>query len=60
MALSHFYIINPDALMFGTDLLSTRAKQPFTYKYIQLIENNFTQDETVRILCKNEFDWYSR
>ncbi len=54
------YRINPDALMFGTDLPSTRAKQPFTYRDIQLIENNFTQDETVRILYKNAFDWYSR
>src|SRR5699024_1156912 len=31
-AIKQIYSINPDALMFGTDLPSTRAKRPFIYQ----------------------------
>ena len=31
--------INPDVLMFGTDLPSTRAKRPFNKSDIELIKN---------------------
>lgn len=33
--------INPDVLMFGTDLPSTRAKRPFNKSDIELIKNIF-------------------
>lgn len=32
--------INPDALIFGSDVPSTRAKRPFELKDVDLISNN--------------------
>ncbi|MGK6352882.1 amidohydrolase family protein [Parapedobacter sp. DT-150] len=52
------YSINPKALMFGTDLPSTRANIPFSDKDVQLIKDNFSIDETENIFYKNAFDWY--
>ena len=37
-AMKEIYAINPDALMFGTDLPSTRAKRPFEFSDIDLIK----------------------
>ncbi|KRF67632.1 2-pyrone-4,6-dicarboxylate hydrolase [Bacillus sp. Soil768D1] len=37
-AIRTIYSTNPDALMFGTDLPSTRAKRPFRYSDIELIK----------------------
>lgn len=50
--------IRPDALMFGTDMPSTRAKVPFSNKDIDLIKNNFDQQQVENILYKNAYDWY--
>jgi predicted TIM-barrel fold metal-dependent hydrolase len=38
-AIRSIYSINPDALMFGTDLPSTRAMRPFQYSDIELVNN---------------------
>ncbi len=54
------YIINPNSLMFGTDLPSTRAITPFSTKDINLIRDNFTEDEQRKILFKNAFEWYNK
>ena len=37
-ALQAIYHVNPDALMFGTDLPSTRAKRPFNNADVELIQ----------------------
>jgi len=59
-AMKTIYSINPNALMFGTDLPSTRAKLPFTKMDLQLIFDNFTEDELNNILYKNAKEWYTK
>ncbi|MFI1773325.1 amidohydrolase family protein [Thalassobellus citreus] len=50
--------INPNSLMFGTDLPSTRAKTPFTVEHLKMINDNFSENDLKRILYKNAIDWY--
>lgn len=50
--------INPAALLFGTDLPSTRAKVPFSEGDIDLILQNFGVRESERILYENAVNWY--
>ncbi|MEK3934663.1 amidohydrolase family protein [Sporosarcina sp. FSL W7-1349] len=57
-ALTSIYATNPDALMFGTDLPSTRAKRPFQYGDIELIQQLFDEQATDKILYTNAFNWY--
>ena len=57
-ALKNIYETNPDALMFGTDLPSTRAKRPFEYRDIELIQQLFDQQAADKILYMNAFNWY--
>lgn len=52
--------INPDSLMFGTDLPSTRAKSTFSARDINLIKDNFTEFEQHKIFFANASEWYSR
>lgn len=54
------YQINPNALMFGTDLPSTRAKIPFSEKDVQLVKENFATEELENILYKNALEWYKK
>ncbi len=54
------YSINPNSLMFGTDLPSTRAKVPFTVKDLKLIKDNFSENEQKRIFSKNAIEWYRK
>ncbi|MBP0726589.1 amidohydrolase family protein [Bacillus sp. RG28] len=57
-ALKSIYEINPNALMFGTDLPSTRAKRPFEFGDIVLIQQLFDDQATDNILYKNALKWY--
>ena len=50
--------INPQALMFGTDLPSTRAKRPFEESDIKIITDNFSESDAGKILYNNAFVWY--
>lgn len=50
--------INPEALMFGTDLPSTRAKRPFSTNDIELVKNSFPKDAQERIFYRNAQNWY--
>jgi len=59
-AMRTIYQINPKALLFGTDLPSTRAKVPFSDKDLQLLMNNFSPDELEHILYKNGLEWYGK
>ncbi|WP_088230435.1 amidohydrolase family protein [Bacillus cereus] len=56
--LKSIYEVNPDALMFGTDFPSTRAKRPFEYGDIKLIQQLFDEQATDNILYTNAFKWY--
>ncbi|MEK3886619.1 amidohydrolase family protein [Bacillus sp. FSL K6-3431] len=56
--LKSIYKINPDALMFGTDLPSTRAKRRFGYEDIELIQQVFDEQATDKILYTNALKWY--
>src|SRR5699024_1980383 len=57
-ALQSIYKINPDALLFGTDLPSTRAKRNFDYEDIELIQQLFDKQAANKILYKNAYQWY--
>ena len=57
-ALTSIYEINPDALMFGTDLPSTRAKRPFQYSDVELIQQLFDEQAADKILYTNALNWY--
>lgn len=56
--LKSIYEVNPDALMFGTDLPSTRAKRPFEYADIELIQQLFDEQAADKILYKNALQRY--
>lgn len=57
-ALKSIYKVNPDALMFGTDLPSTRAKRPFEFGDIKLIQQLFDEQAADKILYTNAHQWY--
>lgn len=52
------YDINPQALMFGTDLPSTRSDIPFSEKDVLLMTDNFSVDELENIFYNNAKGWY--
>ncbi|WP_042354655.1 amidohydrolase family protein [Bacillus rubiinfantis] len=57
-AIKAIHNINPDALMFGTDLPSTRAKRPFQLTDIDLIINTLGEKQAERVLYRNAVKWY--
>lgn len=59
-ALQSIVKINPDALLFGTDLPSTRAQRPFLDADIKLITDLFDEPLAEKILYKNALDFYSK
>ncbi len=58
-ALRQIYNINPDALIFGSDLPSTRAKTPFGHTDVKIIEDNFSDKEQEKIFYLNAMQWYT-
>lgn len=59
-ALQSIYSIHPDALMFGTDLPSTRAKRPFEFADVELIQELFDDQAADKILYQNARKWYDK
>jgi predicted TIM-barrel fold metal-dependent hydrolase len=57
-ALQRIYSENPEALMFGTDLPSTRAKRPFVVEDIDLIAETLGETSTKKVLYSNANKWY--
>ena len=57
-AMQQIMDVNPAALMFGTDLPSTRAPEPFKDEDMQLIKDNFPRESARRILYQNGMDFY--
>lgn len=50
--------LNPHALLFGTDLPSTRAKRPFQVSDITLIQEALGEKLAEQVLYKNALEWY--
>jgi len=57
-AIRAIYSVNPDALMFGTDLPSTRAKRPYDHSDIELIYSVLDGHQAEKVLYKNAINWY--
>src|SRR5699024_2611161 len=57
-AFKSIYDVKPDALMFGTDLPSTRANRPFEFKDVDLIHHLFDEQAASKILYTNAYQWY--
>jgi len=57
-ALREIYSANPDALMFGTDLPSTRAPRPYSDRDLLLVTETFDEETARKILCGNAFAFY--
>lgn len=56
--LKSIYDVNPDALLFGTDLPSTRAKRPFAQADLELIKDLFDKEAVDKIFYSNAHNWY--
>lgn len=57
-AIRSIHSVNPDALLFGTDLPSTRAKRPYNHSDIELICNTLGEEQAEKVLYKNAMNWY--
>lgn len=57
-ALKELYAANPGALMFGTDLPSTRALRPYCDKDFHLVYDTLGEVGGDRVLSQNAFDFY--
>lgn len=56
--ISLLYNENPNSLMFGSDLPSTRSKYRFSYSDIQLIKETIGREAQDRIFFRNGENWY--
>jgi predicted TIM-barrel fold metal-dependent hydrolase len=54
------YDINPECLMFGTDLPSTRAREPYNHSHLEMIKDNFSESELLKILYRNAINHYNK
>ena len=57
-ALKDLYFANPDCLMFGTDLPSTRASRPYTDRDLQLIVESLGEEAADRVFWSNAARFY--
>jgi len=57
-ALKDLYAANPDSLMFGTDLPSTRAARPYTDRDFQLLIDTLGEEAAERIFYTNALNFY--
>tara|TARA_B110001450_G_C17519551_1_gene439957 strand:- start:86 stop:832 length:747 start_codon:yes stop_codon:yes gene_type:complete len=58
--MKEIYKINPESLMFGTDLPSTRANEKYSNKHLEIIKNNFSDIALNKILYKNAKNLYNK
>ncbi len=59
-ALLEIHAVNPEALMFGTDLPSTRSPNPYCDRDYRLVLETFDQTGAQAILSQNAFNFYHR
>lgn len=57
-AIQTIHGIDPDALLFGTDLPSTRAKTPFQASDVTVIQEMLGDKEAEKVLYCNALKWY--
>jgi predicted TIM-barrel fold metal-dependent hydrolase len=57
-ALSDLYSANPNTLMFGTDLPSTRSPKPYSDNDFLLVLDTFDSEAATKILSKNAVEFY--
>jgi predicted TIM-barrel fold metal-dependent hydrolase len=57
-ALKELYSANPDALMFGTDLPSTRAPLPYQDQDFNLVAEAVGEEGAVKVLYENAVRYY--
>lgn len=57
--LKTLYSCNPAAMMFGTDLPSTRAPRPFRFEDCKLILDCLGESAADRVFYKNALDFYN-
>ncbi|WP_217587578.1 amidohydrolase family protein [Lentibacillus saliphilus] len=57
--IKQIYDVNPNALMFGTDLPSTRAKRPFQLADIDVIFDSL-EKQAENVLYQNALNWYRK
>ena len=57
-ALRDLYAANPDALMFGTDLPSTRAAQPYSDRHLDLLIDALGESAAAKVLYSNAMRFY--
>lgn len=56
--ISELYAANPQSLMFGTDLPSTRATRPFNDDDHALVVDTLEPEQAINVLYKNAIDFY--
>jgi hypothetical protein len=57
-ALIDLYAANPRALMFGTDLPSTRAPRPYQDDDYTLVLETLGEEKAANVFYKNALDFY--
>jgi predicted TIM-barrel fold metal-dependent hydrolase len=57
-ALKNLYAANPDSLMFGTDLPSTRAARPYTDRDFQLLIDTLGEQAAAQVFYTNAINFY--
>jgi len=60
IALRALYEANPEALMFGTDLPSTRAPRPYAPSDFLTVVNTLGEEGARRVLCDNALNFYRK
>ncbi|BBN59503.1 2-pyrone-4,6-dicarboxylate hydrolase [Hydrogenovibrio marinus] len=57
-AMKRIHETNPSALMFGTDLPSTRAERPYSHKDYELVCEVFSEKDFGKVLFQNAMAFY--
>jgi len=57
-ALKEIYSANPDSLMFGSDLPSTRAPHPYSDNDFQLVAESLGEEAAIKVFSKNAIEFY--
>ena len=59
-ALHQICAVNPDALLFGTDLPSTRAARPYADEDFLLVVDTLGEELARKVFCTNAVNFYQR
>ena len=57
-ALKSLYLANPEALMFGSDLPSTRAPRPYSNDDFILVAETLDKDAAIKVFSENAIAFY--